>query len=87
MKRKKTKVRLVSGKKMGQWAGMNSYAARRIGFKHKMKPHEIWIDRNMSKKRIRKTIRHELVERKLMRKGMGYHKAHRIATLSERKVR
>lgn len=43
----------------------------------------IWIDQNLRGSVLFKTLKHELVERSLMRKGRKYFSAHKIATKSE----
>lgn len=80
------KIKFVSSSVLKDYAGMNYYAAKSIGFK-KIKPNEILIDKSMSKKDIKKTIAHEIVESKLMKnKKMSYWKAHELALKMERFV-
>jgi len=48
---------------------------------------EVWIDIRQDPREAKYTLHHELFERRLMKKGMSYAKAHRLATKSEQKLR
>jgi|GEM_PF-5116344 len=48
---------------------------------------EIWLDDRLTENDIAALIHHEIVEARLMRKGMGYEEAHALATSSEIKFR
>jgi hypothetical protein len=48
---------------------------------------EVWLDDRMSDNDILALIHHEVVEARLMRKGMSYEDAHALATKSEMKFR
>jgi len=74
----------VKDKKTRDFVGMNSLAAKSFGLK--MKPRTVWIDGNMNLKEKCHTLKHELVEYSLMRKGMKYWPAHNIALKEERKL-
>lgn len=72
---------------MGVWAGMNYYAARKLKYKPKIKKDEIHIDRALSLRKRRETIKHEIVEAGMMRKGASYKAAHRVALKYEKKLK
>ncbi len=63
------------------YVGMNSEASTQMGFK--MPSNCIYILRGLSDKIKVHTLRHELIEYGLVRKGMGYWKAHCIALRNE----
>lgn len=48
---------------------------------------ELWLDDRLSANDTKALIRHEAHEAKLMRKGMDYTKAHRLATRVEKRFR
>ena len=48
---------------------------------------EIWIDGSIDPMEAEYTIKHEIVERNLMIKGLAYDEAHKIATDEEMKLR
>lgn len=76
----------VPTRKLTGYDGMNPEAAREMGFNKKSAKHKILIDKGMSKKLKNITLRHELIEEKLMRrKRMKYFPAHTIATKYEDK--
>lgn len=80
----KVKVKLVSHKILKDYAGMNYYAAKTLHFHPFPKKDEIFVDRDMKKKDIKETVRHEKLERKLMGKGCTYWNAHKKALRAER---
>jgi hypothetical protein len=77
------RVKQVPRKVIKDYAGMNSEAARVIGFP--MPPKTIYIDKNLNDKEKARTLRHELVEAQLMKKGRPYWQAHKEALKRERK--
>ncbi len=48
---------------------------------------EIWIERALHPKEIPFVLHHEIVERKLMRRGKNYDMAHEYATVAEKEMR
>lgn len=68
---------------LADYAGMNYYASKKFGFRKNMKPNEIYIDKTLPLDVQCRTLRHEMIERKLMAGGMDYWDAHRIATRKE----
>jgi len=87
----KYKIKFLSSKKMPIWAGMNFWASKALHLKtapyKNMKPNEILLDKEYPAKTLRKNLVHELTEAKLIKRGMSYPKAHRIALKTEKKVR
>jgi hypothetical protein len=81
----KYKIKYVGNEQLKDYAGMNYHAGKVLGFIPKLKKNEILIDKKLSKKDKQKTIRHEIIEDKLIKKGMGYFKAHKIALKYENK--
>lgn len=74
------KVRIVPKSTMGDWAGMNAFAAREVGFEHEVPENEVWISEEQSDKR--EVALHEIVEADLMRKkGFAYKEAHRLTNV------
>ncbi len=47
---------------------------------------EVWIDDRLPVTKWKSVIAHELYERQLMKKGMGYSQAHKYANAFEREV-
>jgi len=81
MKTHFTKIRFVPSKKLKDYAGMNKYAAKSLGYP--LKEDIILVDESMTREEKNRTIKHEMIERSLMKKGMTYWKAHRIALSKE----
>ncbi len=48
---------------------------------------EIWIDNSISVEELQYTIIHEIFERKLLKKGLTYNRAHDLAAQEEWKYR
>lgn len=76
-------VKLVPRSKLKDYAAMNDKAAKVLGYP-RMKPKSIEIDKTLSSNTKLRTLKHELVERKLMAKGNKYWKSHKIALKKER---
>lgn len=79
------RVRLVKRIPKG-YVGMNYYAARslRIPFPYPKKT--ILVRRDLGKRARERTILHEKVEYELMKRGLSYRKAHKIALKAEKKI-
>lgn len=83
-KGKKIKVKEVSSRTLGDYAGFNDEAAKKLGFR-KLKDKTVWIDKNLKSDTKYRTLKHELVEMNLMeKKRYPYWKAHRAATRKEK---
>jgi hypothetical protein len=82
-KKRGLKVKLVDSRRLKDYAGMNDLIAKKMGFK--CPPRTIMADRDMSIPKQRQTLRHEIIERGHMAKGMPYWKAHKIALKNENK--
>lgn len=79
------KVRIVPKSTMGDWAGMNHYAAMEIGFPHSVPENEVWISAEQADKR--EVTLHEIVEADLMRKErILYRDAHRLTNIIVRSL-
>lgn len=75
-------IRLVPKDRMKDYIGMNYYAARMMGFPFKDKM-GIMIRESLSYKDKYETLRHEIDEIELMRKGDSYWVAHKKALSDE----
>lgn len=79
----KNNIRIVK-KKGGEMLG---YAGIHYGlndeFGLKIPRNTVWIDQNLRGGELFRTLKHELVEMSLMKKGRKYFSAHKIATRSE----
>ena len=62
-----------------KYQGMNYYANKELKTGYKMKPRDIILHKGLSQKEKKITLKHELIERNLMRKGMKYKNADKIA--------
>jgi hypothetical protein len=78
-------IKYVKGHQLCGYSGMNGEAAKELHFKPKMKPNEIWIDKNLTRNERERTIKHEEDEAHLMSNGMHYFTAHKYATKAEHK--
>lgn len=78
------KIKFVTGRILKDFAGMNHLAAKELHFKGCPKD-TILIDKNMSRKDKIETVKHEMHELKLMKKGMHYFPAHKRALKAEKK--
>jgi len=79
------KVCLVPKDVLKDYAGMNWWAARMMSFPFPNKQ-TIYVAHNMTWKDRYETLRHEIDEIELMRKGMKYWPAHKKALKGERKL-
>ena len=82
-KQKGITVKLVSPKRIKDFAGMHDKVAKVFGYP-KMKPKTIEIDRTLSIKTKVRTLKHEMVERRLMANGKKYWPSHKVALKKER---
>jgi len=78
-------VRQVKNRVTRDYVGMNSRAARSLGFK--MPPKTIYIDKDLPLSTKVTTLNHEIIEVNLMKKGDSYWTAHKKALRRERKLR
>jgi len=78
------RVKFVTSKVLYDYAGMNPGAAKIIGFKD-IKDNEILIDKTLPEYEQCDNIKHELVEKNLMDKGMPYWPSHLKALRAEKK--
>jgi hypothetical protein len=76
------RVRSVGARTLHDYAGMNNEAAREFGMKMPRKT--ILLAKGQNYKQKANNLEHELVERRLMKKGMPYWKAHQQALRLER---
>jgi hypothetical protein len=84
-KSKKIKVKEVPTSRLKDFCAMNDEAARKMGYP-KMKDRSVIIDKNVKSDTKYKTLKHELVEMRLMEnKRYPYWKAHKIALKAESK--
>jgi hypothetical protein len=77
-------VRFVHDRKILDYAGHNSYAAKAMGFK--MPKNTIYIDESLNYKGKYRTLKHEYDEFNSMKSGNPYWQAHRRALVSERRL-
>ena len=78
-------VRQVRNRVTRDYVGMNSKAAKSLGFK--MPPKTIYIDKDLPLSTKVTTLNHEIIEVGLMRKGDSYWAAHKKALKRERRFR
>lgn len=77
-KDKNITVKEVTPRTLADYAGMNGYAAKKMGCPRVDKK-EIFILKGMNYKDKYETLRHELNEIRLMAKGSEYWQAHRAS--------
>ena len=63
---------------------MNSKAARELGIKWKYGKNTVVVLKRLRGKSRRRVIKHEIEELKLMRRGVRYRDAHRVANVLEK---
>ena len=86
------KAGLGKSRKVGDWKvfevgagclkdydGMNAYAGKAMGFKPKLKKDEVLVDRRLKASYKKEVVAHEIIEARLMKRGMHYWTAHNIA--------
>ena len=78
-------VRQVRNRVTRDYTGMNSKAAKSLGFK--MPPKMIYIDKDLPLSTKVTTLNHEIIEVNLMRKGDSYWTAHKKALRRERRLK
>jgi hypothetical protein len=74
----------VHDNRLRDYAGMNRPAAKKLGY-HMPKKIDIMVDGRMSKAKQAKTIVHERVEARLIRRGLSYWQAHKQALRAEQR--
>jgi len=77
------KVIFKPTKTMHDYEGLNYSAGKLFGFHPLPKPREVFVDKNMPRRIKIQTIKHEVAEVELMKKGMGYWEAHKHALKAE----
>lgn len=81
-------IRYVRGEKVRRWwDAWFVFGGHDLVYPHYIPKNEVWIDIRQDPREVRFTLHHELFERKKMKRGMSYAKAHRLATASEQKLR
>lgn len=78
------KIRFKSSKVMKDFEAINPEAAKVFKFKPAPKSDEIFVLKGTKGKELKRTIKHEVVEAGLMKKGSPYWKAHSIALQKEK---
>lgn len=84
LKRHHVKVDFVGDRILKDYAGMNYYSAKKFHFPFHHPKNVILIDKNESKTRQRRDIKHEVVEMEMMKHGYSYWKAHETALRKEK---
>jgi hypothetical protein len=82
-KSKNIKVTFVGGKRLADYAGMNSAAAKKLGY-NDIQNNELLIDITLPEDTQFKNLIHELVERELINDGDSYWTAHIKALKAEK---
>jgi hypothetical protein len=77
-------IKEVPRESLKDFAGMNEYVAPIFGYP-RVPPKTILIDKSLPSKTKLRTLKHEIVERRLMAKGMKYWPAHVVSLRAERK--
>jgi len=77
------RVKTVSKDMLKDYAGMNHYAAKWLGFKPLPEKDEILVADDLTGDERRRTIKHEIVEMDLMKKGVPFWEAHKTALKKE----
>lgn len=80
------KVKIVDPPLLRDYSGMNHYAAIEIGFTPIPDEDEILIEKS-SIPIMKQTILHEVTEAELMKRGMKYWNAHKIALTVEKRLK
>jgi hypothetical protein len=80
--RPRYRVKRVYDGTLKDYAGMNRPAARKLGYPMPKKI-DIIVDGRMSRAKQAKTILHERVEARLIRRGLPYWEAHKQALRAE----
>ena len=63
-----------------KYQGMNYYANKELHTGYDIKENEILLDKHLTREEKVNTIKHELIERRLMSRGMKYREADKIAS-------
>ena len=83
-RRKGISVEFVGDELLHDYIGMNSEAARAMGFP--MPDNTIYVDKNLRDQTKYETLRHEVIEMDLMREGKNYWPSHLVALKREREL-
>lgn len=75
------KVVYKSSKIMYGYAGLHFLVDDNLGLK--IPDNEVWIDKNLKREELFRTINHELIEIRMMQEGKSYWDAHKFATRKE----
>jgi hypothetical protein len=71
----------------GKWYGMNYFASKELKLTFPIKKNEIYVDKKLKGRMLKRTIAHEKIEVFHMKRGLKYKKADRIAGKFEKNVR
>jgi len=74
-------VSVILSDDLRDYAGMNYEVGRLLGFP--ISENSIHVDRSMSGKKLFQTLKHEIVEVNLMKKGLSYWESHCQALIEE----
>jgi hypothetical protein len=80
-------IKNVGDNVLRDYAGMNYYAAKALGFKPRPKKNEILVDKHYKGAKRTQLIKHEEEEAHLMSHGYSYFTAHKLALDIEHKKR
>ena len=81
---KKYNIKKSPGSVLKDYAGMNYYAAKEIGFHPCPAKHTVLVDSNLESRWIKRTAKHEIIEAELMKRGYSYWDAHQVALRYEK---
>ena len=79
------KVRTVPDRELGGYEGMNAYAAKEMHFTPSCAKNVVEVSDRYKGAVRERIIKHEVKEAELMRNGMHYGQAHKLANRAERK--
>lgn len=81
-------IRYVRGEKVRRWWDVwFVFGGHDIIYPDYIPKNEIWLDIRQDPREIKYVLHHEMLERKLMSRGMTYARAHKLATESEQRLR
>jgi hypothetical protein len=83
---KKYKVKSVPQKVLHDYSGMNYHAAKVMGFHPRPEKEQVFVSRSLKNGSREETIKHEIVEDALMKKGYTYFGAHLKALKEQEKT-
>lgn len=80
-------MKIIKKDLKGKWFGMNYFASKELKLSFPIKKNEIYVDKHLKGRMLKRTIAHEKIECYHMKRGLRYKQADKIASKLEKKIK